>query len=135
MPSTAALELLVSLKDNASDGLDKIGEKGGGMGDLVKGGAIAAGGSILVPTLVPALIPGLPDTLVRRRRFSCHMFGALGRLARRDLRHGGDGLCGHGRQHLWRRHVWASTPSNSPNSVLPTTTKYNKIGINAVPLR
>jgi phage-related protein len=47
MPSTAALELLVSLKDNASSGLDAIGEKGGGMGDLVKGGAIAAGGSIL----------------------------------------------------------------------------------------
>jgi phage-related protein len=47
MPSSAALELVVQLKDSASEGLDKIGEKGGALGPLVSGGALAAGGAVV----------------------------------------------------------------------------------------
>lgn len=47
MSSTAALELLVQLNDQASKGLDDIGEKGGGMGDAIKSGVAIAGGAIL----------------------------------------------------------------------------------------
>lgn len=47
MASTAALELLISLDDQASKGMDDIAEKGGGIGDAVKGGAVIAGAAIL----------------------------------------------------------------------------------------
>jgi hypothetical protein len=47
MPSTAALDLVVSLTDGASKGLEDIGQKGGMLGDLVSKGALVAGGGIL----------------------------------------------------------------------------------------
>lgn len=48
MASTAALELLVQLESKAaSQGLDELGEKGGGLGDLLKGGLAIAGGAVL----------------------------------------------------------------------------------------
>lgn len=48
--STAALELLVTLKDQASKGMDDLAEKGGGLGGIMDGlgkGAMIAGGGVL----------------------------------------------------------------------------------------
>lgn len=48
MASTAALELLVQLDSKrASAGLDELGEKGGGLGDLFQKGAMIAGAAVL----------------------------------------------------------------------------------------
>lgn len=49
MSSQAALELLIQLSGagEAGQGLDDLGEKGGGMGDAIKSGVAIAGGAIL----------------------------------------------------------------------------------------